>query len=353
LDKVLGTPFDVALLSAHLSERSLPAVLPDSCSALQPHEHLPEQLRRLRPEMVTLVLNRRSYRRASISTVQMLSLTERLLRQREEAQRNRRLARCFRETLLPGPSLKIPGYEVACVYEPGGHSRLATSDSILRIVEDASAAGKIESRNPQSDGLGGDFYDLFLLPDGQIGVLIGDVSGRGVEVASLTAMARFYARAYAHQDPSPAQVIQLTNNALARDLPEERFVTLFYALLDPAARVFDWASAGHDPPLALPPRAGSPVSLEPTGLALGVMPGANYRERCLPLPEGAILLLYTDGITDPWERNGTTAPLARLLEAARDQSAAEVAARVLAAARAEAGGVLEDDVSLIVLRGVL
>jgi len=362
LAKVRETPFDIALLSAHLSAGARGegrGVRNGLSSALGPRPSplpsLPKQLQRLRPEMVCMVLNQRSYRRASLTTAEMLTYAERLLRQREEAQQNRRLARCFRETLLPQPLLQVPGYQIAGVYEPGGHRGSRMIDGQLPAEADClpnppSAVGNLHS----GDGLGGDFFDLFPLPNGRIGVMIGDVAGRGLEVASSTAMARFYARAYAHQDPEPAQVLQATNLALVRDLPEERFVTLFFGLLNTERRTLHWASAGHDPPYLLPPGAESPRSLGPTGMALGIHPGARFSDCTLELPADSLLLLYTDGVSDAWERNGTAdpPPLARLLLAARHSPADEVARQILAAAREEAGGFLEDDVSLIVLRGV-
>jgi serine phosphatase RsbU (regulator of sigma subunit) len=382
--KVREIPFDVALLSAHLSgalrfsspssrlpttpsgsshaERLAPGLTgsqepqsPRSRERSEPGDGLPKVLNRLRPEMVCLVLNRRSYRRASLSTAEMLAHTERLLRQRDEHQRNRRLARCFRETLLPQPLLQAPGYRIAGVYEPGGHreSPGAASGAPSKSAGH-SASPSVVCSSHAGDGLGGDFFDLFPIPDGRMGLMIGDVAGRGLEVASTTAMARFYARAYAHQEPVPARVLQATNLALARDLPEERFVTLFFGLLDSKRRTLHWASAGHDPPYLLLPGAETPRCLGPTGMALGIHPEATFEECSLEIPADALLLLYTDGVTDPWERNGAAepAPLVPLLVAARDLPPEEVARHILTAAREEARGALEDDVSLIVLRGV-
>jgi phosphoserine phosphatase RsbU/P len=318
LAKVRQIPFEVALLSAHM------AGVADG-KALTRAESVKTQLLRIRPEMDTLVLNQRAYRRATMPARQMISLTERVLREREIKARDRRLAQRLEDTLLPQPFASLPEFDIACIYEPA-------------TVE---------------DGLGGDFFDFFPLSNGRLGMLLGDVAGRGLEVAPFTAMARYYARAYAHQRESAAWVLHETNAALERDMPEELFVTLFFGILDPPSRQLLWASAGHDAPLLLQPDWTDPILLSPTGSALGIIPGTTYGEHTVVLPPGALLLLYTDGVTDPWARHGEweTTPLQRLLCAHAGQPAAEVSAAIMAAMHAEAGGSRSDDASLIVIRG--
>lgn len=356
LAKVRQTPFEVALLSAHVtpdpsSEAGTPepsmgrrpgAAPPPAADDRRPAtgdepprsaaggrrptaESVKKRLLGIRPEMVCLVLNQRAYQRAAMPAQEIISLTERLLRQREVTARDRRLAQRLEDTLLPQPLFSLPEFDIACVYEP------ATAE----------------------DGLGGDFFDFFPLPSGRLGLLLGDVAGRGLEAAPFTAMARYYARAYAHQRESAAWVLGEVNTALERDTPEEMFVTLFFGILDPPSRRLLWASAGHDAPLLLVPDRATATSLPPTGAALGILPGATYREECVRLPPGSLLLLYTDGVTDPWARHGVweTTPLERLLLAHAERSAEEVSREIMAAVRAEAGRFRSDDASLIVIRG--
>jgi serine phosphatase RsbU (regulator of sigma subunit) len=342
LAKARQTPFEVALLSAHVIPEASAAAGPPGvpaggrrrgqttsraslASGAPPAESVRTRLLRIRPEMVCLVLNRRAYERATMPANQIISITERLLRERKVAARDRRLAQRLEETLLPQPLLSLPGFDIACVYEPA-------------TVE---------------DGLGGDFFDFFPLPSGRLGMLLGDVAGRGLEAAPFTAMARYYVRAYAHQRESAAWVLGEANTALERDIPEERFVTLFFGILDPPSRQLLWASAGHDTPLLLEPHRATATLLPPTGSALGILPGATYREQCVTLLPGSLLLLYTDGVTDPWARHGEweTTPLQRLLLAHAERSAEEVTREIMAAMRAEAGGFRGDDASLIVIKG--
>jgi serine phosphatase RsbU (regulator of sigma subunit) len=347
LAKVRQTPFEVALLSAHVTPDTsgeagalepppAPGAPRSAAGGRRPTaESVKRRLMGIRPEMVCLVLNQRAYQRAAMPAQQIISLTERLLRERALKARDRRLAQRLEDTLLPQPLFSLPEFEIACVYDPA-------------TVE---------------DGLGGDFFDFFPLPSGRLGLLLGDVAGRGLEAAPFTAMARYYARAYAHQHESAAWVLGEVNRALERDTPEEMFVTLFFGILDPPSRRLLWASAGHDAPLLLDPAPSSlpisasprrPVSsLLPTGAALGILPGATYREECVRLPPGSLLLLYTDGVTDPWARHGEweTTPLERLLLAHAERPAEEVSREIMAAMRAEAGTFRGDDASLIVIRG--
>jgi serine phosphatase RsbU (regulator of sigma subunit) len=322
--KVRAHPFEVALLSAHL-------VMDPADGWSVATSGIDKRLRLLRPEMTCLVLNQREYQPTTMPTRQILTLTERVLRQREVAQRDQRLARRLEESLRLEPCLSLPEFDIACIYEPYTTTM----------------------RESARDGLGGDFYDVFTLPDGRVGILLGDVSGRGLQVATFTAMARYYARAYAHQRPSAAYILEQTNAALEHDIGDEMFVTLFCGILDPRTRQLTWANAGHEAALYLDPVASTPVPLLPTGAALAMLPDALYEEETHTLSPGSLLLLYTDGLIESWARQGQweKTPLRHLLLENRNRSAGEIAGTLFGAVR-ETGDHGGDDLTLIVIRSV-
>ncbi len=154
--------------------------------------------------------------------------------------------------------------------------------------------------------MGGDFYDCFVLPDGRCGMLVADVSGKGVPAAFFMAVSSTIVQEVARQRVNPAQVLTRANELLCRRNPMELFVTLVYALYDPADGALTYACAGHDAPL-MRDAAGSVRALPATPeLPLGAMPGTVYEEQRVTLEHGALLLLYTDGVTDARSVRGET-----------------------------------------------
>jgi len=143
--------------------------------------------------------------------------------------------------------------------------------------------------------IGGDFYDVFEAKNGRIGLLIGDVSGHGVDAARVATLVKDTVHAFAHQFRRPHLVLRETNRLLVeKKLPG--FVSAFLGFLDPEVGVLTYSSAGHPPPLI---RVGKRVRfLESINVPLGVFAGARYRDREDEIPEGSLLLLYTDGITE-------------------------------------------------------
>ncbi len=197
--------------------------------------------------------------------------------------------------------------------------------------------------------IGGDFSEVFELPDGRIVVLIGDVAGKGIKAAGLTETVRSMVRAFSAIDPSPAFVLAKTNEVLLRYDPEEPHVTAFLAVLDPQSGHLSYASAGHPAPLHL-----SPFSCRPLGVGFGSplhsFPGP-YQEEHLRLSLDDYLLLYTDGVTEA-RRGEEEFGEERLIEVARrlrGASAQEVAEGVRAAAL-EFAGSLRDDLQVVCLR---
>ncbi len=166
---------------------------------------------------------------------------------------------------------------------------------------------------PTSDGAaaGGDFYDALELTGGRVGIAVGDVVGHGPEAAAAMGQLRGALRAYALEGRSPARVLQLLSR-YADGVPGARGATVAYAVIDPAAREVRYAVAGHPPPLLLVAGRVDPVpgprARRPLDRALGHV----YVDAAAPVPEGATLILYSDGAI---ERRGETldAGLERLL----------------------------------------
>ena len=146
--------------------------------------------------------------------------------------------------------------------------------------------------------MGGDFYDYIELPDGQIGLVIADVSGHGVPAAFFMAVARTNLRELAVHHLDPGECLAHTNDALCAQNPLDLFVTVFYCVLDPTTGVLRYANGGHNPPYVR--RAAGPVeTLNGTGgLVLGALAGARYPTHTVQLMRGDRLVLFTDGVTE-------------------------------------------------------
>jgi len=146
--------------------------------------------------------------------------------------------------------------------------------------------------------MGGDFYDYIELPDGQIGLVIADVSGHGVPAAFFMAVARTNLRELAARHVDPGACLAQTNDTLCAQNPLDLFVTVFYCILDPKSGMLRYANGGHNPPYVR--RASGPVeSLDGAGgLVLGAMPGVQYPTHTVQLLQGDRLVLYTDGVTE-------------------------------------------------------
>jgi len=162
--------------------------------------------------------------------------------------------------------------------------------------------------------VGGDFYDYFVLDDGRIGVVVADVSGKGVPAAFFMAICRTLLKVSARFVDSPAETLTRVNSLLVSENEEMMFVTLFYGVLDPATGRFVYATGGHNPPVL---RAGNEVRMLNSlgGMALAVSEQATIVEGELQLEPGNVLFLYTDGITEAQNPAGELFGDAALLEA--------------------------------------
>jgi serine phosphatase RsbU (regulator of sigma subunit) len=237
-------------------------------------------------------------------------------------QQQKDFAETMQRSLLPRAVPAVPGLEVGHVYQ-----------SSARV------------------DVGGDVYDFLRLDDGRLAVVVGDVLGKGIKAAADMALARFSFRALARAHPEPSEFLAEVNEVVVEEIEPAKFITLIYALVDPSAREVAWASAGH-PPLRVVRPDGKVLPVEAGGLALGIEPGQEYPAERVELEPGSDVVLYTDGVLEA-KRDGELygdERLDRLLAERRDLGAQELADAVLADCRAFAGGDLDDDCAVVVIK---
>jgi serine phosphatase RsbU (regulator of sigma subunit) len=240
-----------------------------------------------------------------------------------ELQREQHAARTLAETFL-AQTIQLPDFQVATRYEP--------ASEVFRV--------------------GGDYFDFIELGERRIGVVIGDVCGKGAPAAAYTAKARYMLRAYAIEDPSPSGVLNRLNRALCEQGSSScQFLTLVYGVLDLESAAFTYGNAGHPPPILLDPETGY-HELRSTGTVLAVAPELEWDERTVRLAPGAVLALFTDGVTEA-RRSGEMwghAGIRGVLEAHRSKHAPAIATALYDSAAAFAGGHMGDDVAIVVIR---
>jgi sigma-B regulation protein RsbU (phosphoserine phosphatase) len=185
--------------------------------------------------------------------------------EREKMSREAQEARSIQQALLPKSSPFIPGFAVTGLSIPAG-------------------------------AIGGDWYDFIDLKDGRWGLVLADVSGKGTAAALLMSATRAMLRSLAENSCTPSEVLTKLNKLLVEDFPSGRFVTMVYAVLDPARGTLTYANAGHLPPL-LVDGVGPKFLQTEMGLPLGIRHG-SFSETTVELPEQFRIALYSDGITE-------------------------------------------------------
>lgn len=182
-----------------------------------------------------------------------------------------------------------------------------------RLEEQLSVASQIQRRFlPQSNPefanyqiyglnrscyeIGGDYYDFIRKTNGRTGIVIADVSGKGVGAALLMASFQASLRALIDVEPDPASLVGKLNQVMISNSPTNKYITVFYGELDPVTHTFEYVNAGHNPPIHL--RLGSSSELTACGPVVGIVPVAQYQQRVLQLNPGDLIVLYTDGITE-------------------------------------------------------
>lgn len=202
--------------------------------------------------------------------------------------------------------------------------------------------------------VGGDFYDYFQIDEKRVGVVIADVSGKGVPAGLFMMISRTLLRAEGLGGGDPGECLTRVNALLERENEAAMFVTVFYGVIDLETLTLSYANAGHNPPFVLQ-ADGAVVPIAPLGdLVLGVMPGIEYASATTRLSPNDSLFLYTDGLTEAFDVNNEEYKEARLIAAlakCRGQSAAEIGDNCIADVETFATGAAQaDDMTCLVIR---
>jgi sigma-B regulation protein RsbU (phosphoserine phosphatase) len=201
----------------------------------------------------------------------------------------------------------------------------------------------------------GDFFDFIPLSNGHLGIVVADVTDKGMGAALFMALCSTLIRTYAVQYPTlPGITISTVNDRILADTRGDMFVTAFYGVLDPITGRLRYVNAGHNPPILISFKKGKPVDrLGTTGMALGVQDKAHWSQKVARLGEGDLLVLYTDGVTDAQDRQGRFFGEERLLQLCRARQgrpAAEIQEDLLSEVHRFYGGApLQDDIAIMVI----
>jgi serine phosphatase RsbU (regulator of sigma subunit) len=206
----------------------------------------------------------------AVRVAQLVRQQQQEAQERERIEQELRIARLIQQTLLPKTLPELDGYDVAAYYQPARE-------------------------------VGGDFYDFLELEDGRLGLVVGDVTDKGVPAALVMATTRTMLRASAQRLFSPGEVLRRANEALVTDIPPNMFITCFYAILNPQSGSLTYANAGHDLPYRR--HGGAAEELRARGMPLGLMPGMGYEEKEIVLGEGESVLFYSDGLVEAHDPN--------------------------------------------------
>jgi serine phosphatase RsbU (regulator of sigma subunit) len=237
-------------------------------------------------------------------------------------QQRKEFADAMQRSLLPQVRPAVTGLDVGEVYAP---------------------SARVE--------LGGDLYDYVALEDGRFAVVLGDVTGHGIDAAADMAMAKYVFRTLVREHTQPAEFVQAANRVVVDEIAPGKFITLLYLVVDPATGDVACASAGHPPP-RLVSTDGKVRPLSAHGLALGIDHDQAYEAVRTKLEPGGAVVLYTDGVIEA-RCNAELYGLERLdalLSRKRHLRAEDIAASVIESARRFTGGELSDDCAVVVVK---
>jgi serine phosphatase RsbU (regulator of sigma subunit) len=269
-----------------------------------------------------LAIQRAGLTEALQDKVVQLEAAQAELVQKERMERELELARQVQQSVLPRVFPMVPGYAFA-------------------------------ARNEPARQVGGDFYDVVLLDAQRFGLVIGDVSDKGMPAALYMALTRSLLLAEARRAAAPRDVLLNVHRLLTELGQPHMFVTVFYGVVDGPSRQLTYARAGHDRPLLFREGRIQPLGGEGTFLGFPGLDDLHLTEEHLDLAPGDRLFLYTDGLTDTLAPNGRPFGLSRLLsllEAHADRSPADLCTSILAQLAAYQGAVEQyDDTTILVL----
>jgi serine phosphatase RsbU (regulator of sigma subunit) len=236
-------------------------------------------------------------------------------------QQQKEFADTMRRSLLPRSHPQLEGLDIGEVYQPS-----------TRV------------------DVGGDVYDFLELGDGRLAVVLGDVTGHGIEATADMAMAKFVFRSLAREHPDPGDFLASANEVVVGEIAAGKFITMVYLTIEPATGAVVAACAGHPAPL-LVSRDGHAQQVEVRGLALGVESAQTYEESGARLDPGGVIVIYTDGVVEA-RRDGELYGLERMVKvvsASLGRAAADIANAVIEDCRSYAGD-LADDCALVVIK---
>jgi sigma-B regulation protein RsbU (phosphoserine phosphatase) len=214
-------------------------------------------------------------------------------------ERELQMARQMQASLLPRETPQVSGWQFAARWQPARE-------------------------------VAGDYYDFVPLADGQLGLVIADVSDKGMAAALFMALTRTIVRACAGRTPSPADGITHANRLICADSSGGMFVSLFYALLDPGKGKLTYVNAGHNPPILCRRGRDPLLELERTGMVLGVLEDARFEQSTIQIGPGDLILMYTDGVTDATDAHGQAFGDERLRRVVREKRDAQPAEMITA-----------------------
>lgn len=233
-----------------------------------------------------------------------------------------RLAARIQVDLLPKSAPEIPGYNVA-------------------------------GRSIAAQLVGGDYFDFIPMDSGRYAICLGDVSGKGLPASLLMANLQATLRGQTLLNPPAKVCLERSNRLLYQSTSSEKFVTLFYSILDPSTNALNFSNAGHDAPMLLA-RGGDIRRLESGGIVLSILEEFPYEEEAISLAPGDVLVIYSDGITEAINANQELFGEERLLatiRSHRDATANELIDHIVAAVKAYSGPTPQaDDMTLVVIR---
>jgi phosphoserine phosphatase RsbU/P len=251
------------------------------------------------------------------------------------------------------------------------HARLSEIEETERLMakEMEQAAhiqkGLLPSKAPTAAGLdiagnttacrtvGGDYFDYLEFPDGRIGMLIGDVAGKGMPASLLMSSLQARVQVLFEEADDLARKVGRLNKAICGNCPDNRFITFFMTVADPASGELVYTNAGHNPPLIV--RANGDVELlKGGGIILGILPMASYQESRIKMETGDTLVLFTDGVTEAPNVNDEDfgeERLANLVKTLQGKSAAHIVEAIEAAVTEfTQGAPVADDITVVVAR---
>jgi len=213
----------------------------------------------------------------------------------------------------------------------------------------------IAGANYSSGLVGGDYYDYVRITEGQLGIVVADVSGKGIPAALIMAAFRASLIAEVRNNYAIRTIFAKVNKLLWESVEVDRFVTAIYGVLDISARRFTYVNAGHNPGLLYRGATDTFDSLDSTGPLLGTLETATFKEKQVEIRRGDVLALYTDGITESMDEAKELFGEDRLRDVIRSRkegSAAEIVRGIRETVGAFSGGESDDDLTVVVIKGM-